>query len=146
MYYVNNFCYMYNKKFGLLSELQVEVLKLRAQGLSYADIAKKLNLSRAYVAMLELRAKRKIEIARKTLEIVSQIRAEALVKISKGTRLADIPSIVLKEADRRGIHLETNIIEIIRMVKLANPPCLEDGKTIRDIIFKVSPEGRLFLV
>ena len=146
MYYVNNFCYMYNKKFGLLSELQVEVLKLRAQGLSYADIAKKLNLSRAYVAMLELRAKRKIEIARKTLEIVSQIRAEELVKISKGTRLPDIPSIVLKEADRRGIHLETNIIEIIRMVKLANPPRLENGKTIRDIVFKVSPEGRLFLI
>jgi Tfx family DNA-binding protein len=96
--------------------------------------------------MLELRAKRKIEIARKTLETVSQIRAEELVKISKGTRLADIPSIVLKEADRRGIHLETNIIEIIRMIKLVNPPCLENGKTIRDIVFKVSPEGRLFLV
>jgi hypothetical protein len=32
------------------------------------------------------------------------------------------------------------------MVKLANPPCLENGKTIRDIVFKVSPEGRLFLI
>lgn len=134
------------KKFGLLSELQVEVIKLRFQGLTQEEIAKRLNLSRSYVSMLELRAKRKIEIARKTLEIISQIQSEELIAIDEGTSLADIPSILFKAADKKGIHLKTNIIEIIRMVKLANPSCLEKGKTTRKIIFKVSPEGRLFLI
>jgi len=134
------------KKFGLLSDLQVEVLKLRFQGFTQSEIAKRLNLSRSYVSMLELRAKRKIEIARRTLEVISQIQSEELIPIDEGTSLADIPSIVFKAADKRGIHLKINIIEIIRMVKLANPPCLEKGKTIRKIVFKVSPEGRLFLI
>lgn len=134
------------KKYGLLNELQVEILKLRAQGLTQAEIAKRLNLSRSYVSMIELRAKRKIKAAEETLKIVSLIQSQELIVIRKGTRLAEIPLVVLKTADKRRIHLKTNIIEIIRMVKLANPPCIRKGRTVRDITFKVSSEGRLILL
>lgn len=134
------------KKYGLLNELQVEILKLRARGLTQAEIAKRLNLSRSYVSMIELRAKRKIKAAEETLKIVSLIQSQELIVIRKGTRLAEIPLVVLKTADKRRIHLKTNIIEIIRMVKLANPPCIRKGRTVRDITFKVSSEGRLILL
>ena len=134
------------KKYGLLNELQVEILKLRAQGLTQAEIAKRLNLSRSYVSMIELRAKRKIKAAEETLKIVSLIQSQELIVIRKGTRLAEIPLVVLKAADKRRIHLKTNIIEIIRMVKLANPPCIRKGRTVREITFKVSSEGRLILL
>jgi len=134
------------KKYGLLNELQVEILKLRARGLTQAEIAKRLNLSRSYVSMIELRAKRKIKAAEETLKIVSLIQSQELIVIRKGTRLAEIPLVVLKAADKRRIHLKTNIIEIIRMVKLANPPCIRKGRTVRDITFKVSSEGRLILL
>jgi DNA-binding protein, Tfx family len=134
------------KKYGLLNELQVEILKLRARGLTQAEIAKRLNLSRSYVSMIELRAKRKIKAAEETLKIVSLIQSQELIVIRKGTRLAEIPLVVLKAADKRRIHLKTNIIEIIRMVKLANPPCIRKGRTVREITFKVSSEGRLILL
>lgn len=132
-------------KFGLLTKQQVEVLRLRAQGLTQAEIAKKLNLTRSHVSMIELRAKRKIKAAEETLKIVSSIQSQNLIVIKKGTRLADIPSMVLKAADKRNIHLKTNIIEIIRMIKIAYPPCLRNGRTIRNITFKVSEDGELFL-
>jgi len=134
------------KKYGLLNELQVEILKLRARGLTQAEIAKRLNLSRSYVSNIELRAKRKIKAAEETLKIVSLIQSQELIVIRKGTRLAEIPLVVLKAADKRRIHLKTNIIEIIRMVKLANPPCIRKGRTVREITFKVSSEGRLILL
>jgi len=133
------------RKFGFLTKKQVEVLKLRAHGLTQAEVARKLGTTRANISMIELRAKRKIRLAEETLKVVSSIRSQMSIRIEKGTYLADIPSIVLRSADKRGIHLKTNIVEIVRLVKMHTPPCIKKGRTTRTLLFKISPEGQLLL-
>jgi len=93
--------------------------------------------------MIELRAHRKISQARETLEAYKSTLTNHVIRIPKGTRFYEIPSLVLGEGDRWGIHLQSNIVEIIRMVKDLRPSCLGNGRTIRTISFVFNKMGKL---
>ena len=95
--------------------------------------------------MIEHRARRKLEKARGTLRAYESILSSHSVKVEKGTKLQEIPSFVLHEGDRFGIHLLSNLIEIIRMVKSIKPVCIRDGKTTRRLDFTFTQSGKLSL-
>ena len=134
------------RKYGSLTKSQFLVLKYRASGLSQLQTAKKLSTSRANVSMIELRAKKKVKRAEETLRAYQSILGKKyIVKIKEGTRLQEAPSIVLREGDKNRIHLNSNLVEIIRMVKRADPNCLKDGSITRDIEFSFNQNGNLSL-
>jgi len=93
--------------------------------------------------MIELRAKRKVELARETIRVYEAALDERRVRIPKGTKFYDIPPAILREGDRWGIHMQSNIVDIVRMVRAVRPNCLEDGRTKRAIYFEFNPSGRL---
>jgi HTH-type transcriptional regulator, fmd operon transcriptional regulator len=126
-----------------LTEVQYQVMLLRGRGLTQADTAKQLKTSRANVSMIELRALRRVAEARKTLDAYQSTLVEHSVRIPKGTRFYEVPAMVLKEGDRWGIHLQSNLVDIIRMVRQIRPTCLEDGRTTRALSFTFNPAGRL---
>ncbi|MHB1907409.1 MAG: Tfx family DNA-binding protein [Nitrososphaerales archaeon] len=128
-------------RLGLLTKRQFLVLQHRANGLSQLETAKKLSTSRANVSMIELRARKKIDRARDSLRAYDSIFSKHYVKINKGTRLQDIPRIVLSEGDRSKIHLRSNLVEVIRMVKSIDPPCLKEGRITRDLEFAFTQGG-----
>ena len=107
------------------------------------ETAKELGTTRANVSMIELRARRKVLLARETLRAYQSTLTEHHLVIPKGTKLYEIPTAVLREGDRFGIHIQSNIVEIIRIVKGLHPVCFEGGKTNRSISFVFNQSGKL---
>ncbi|HLD07180.1 MAG TPA: LuxR C-terminal-related transcriptional regulator [Candidatus Nanoarchaeia archaeon] len=57
----------------MLSDKELEVLKLRKQGLKQSEIAKKLKISQPAVSSFEKNAYRKIREASELLEIIKKL-------------------------------------------------------------------------
>lgn len=131
-------------KFGLLTERQYRVLTCRQMGMSQLQTAEELHTSRANVSMIELRARKNVERARETITAYESTLTSHPVTVPKGTRAYDIPPFVLREGDRCGVHIQSNIVEIIRMVREMDPPCLSNGgKTNRRVTFVFNQRGKL---
>jgi Tfx family DNA-binding protein len=128
---------------GLLTELQFKVLVCRGRGLTQSETARELRTTRANVSMIEHRARKRIELARETITAYHSTLTDHSVRIPKGVRSYDVPSIVLREADKYGIHLQSNIVEIIRLVRGLRPPVLTTGRTTRAISLVFNQRGKL---
>ena len=95
--------------------------------------------------MIEMRARRKILRARETLAAYEATLTDHSIEIEKGVRIFDVPPIVLREGDKFGIHLQTNFVEIIRLVKRSRPSVLRNGRTAKAIRFSFNEKGKLSL-
>lgn len=128
---------------GFLTESQYSVLACRGKGLTQRETAEELGTTRENVSMIELRARKRVQLARLTLEAYRSTLTDHVLSVPKGTRFYDLPSIVLREADRWGVHLRSNIVDIVRMVKEAEPACLRAGRTTRSISFVFNRAGKI---
>jgi HTH-type transcriptional regulator, fmd operon transcriptional regulator len=126
-----------------LTDAQFQVMLLRGKGLTQAEAAKQLKTTRANVSMIESRARRRVAEARRTLEVYQSTLVEHTIRVPKGTRFYEVPAIVLKEGDRWGIHLQSNLVDIIRMIRQIRPTCLEGGRVTRTLSFTFNPAGKL---
>jgi HTH-type transcriptional regulator, fmd operon transcriptional regulator len=131
---------------GFLTEKQYRVLSLRSKGYTQQEIAIELHTSRANVSMLEGRAKKQVKLARQTLSVFELSQSQYVVTIEPGIRLQKVAMIVLLEADKFQIHLQSNMVEILRMVKKQKPNSWSsDGITVEKIIFNFNERGKLSL-
>ena len=128
---------------GWLTEEQYKVLACRGKGMTQLETARVLGTTRANVSMIELRARRRVALARQTLEAYASTRTDHVVSIPRGTRFYEIPSAVLRVADRRGVHLRSSVVDIVRMVSGISPSCLASGRTTRSITFVFNGAGKL---
>jgi len=132
-------------RWGLLTESQYKVLVCRGKGMTQRETAVELGTSRANVSMIEARARRRVEMADQTLEAYKSTITDHAVIVPKGTRFYEIPSVILGEGDRCGVHLKSNIVDIVRMVNGVEPSALSGGKTNRSICFVFNKAGKLRL-
>ncbi len=110
------------------------------------EIGKELKMSRASVSMIEGRAKKQVLRARQTVQYFELVQKQYEVLVNSGTRLQQIPMIVLQEADRREIHLRCNMVEILRMVKKLKAECLgSNGRLTESLVFRFNERGKLSL-
>lgn len=58
----------------LLTEKEIEVLKLRKSGLTQVEVSKKIGISQAAVSSFEKNAFKKIEDSKKILKIADQLK------------------------------------------------------------------------
>ena len=132
-------------KLGNLTKQQFQVLLCRGRGLSQKETAAELGTTRANVSMIELRAGRKIQRASETLRAFESTRTDHMVEVGKGLRIYEIPPVVLREGDKFGIHLQSNFVDIIRLVRSIEPTCLKEGRTTRALRFSFNQRGQLRL-
>jgi HTH-type transcriptional regulator, fmd operon transcriptional regulator len=131
------------ERFGFLTKEQLLVLKERSQGLTQVETAKHLGTTRANVSMLELRAKKNLEKAAETLRAYESSLGDHKFRIEEETRLRAIPPLLFKEGDRFGIHLHTNLVEIVEMVKAMQPPAVNGRLISRDITATIGKDGKV---
>lgn len=133
---------------GFLTKKQFLILCLRDRGYLQREIAAQTHMSRSSVSMIEARARRQLNKATQTLKVFELARAQTqhIVTIEKGTRLQKIPMIVLGEADRFHIHLQSNMVDILRMVKKLRKRRFADGRTKAKIVFSFNERGKLSLL
>ena len=126
---------------GLLTERQIEVLKLRAQGYTQKRVAQQIGTSRENVVLLESRAKMNIERARATLDNLKYQGLAVSVEIPKGTHLVDIPRMILNRANRAKIKLGANFTRIYEDMRFKARNHVSGTRVSRPIVVTVYPDG-----
>lgn len=130
-------------KSGFFNQRQLKVLRLRAKGYTQLETANELGTTRANVSMIEWRARKKLERARQTLDAYEAVQSSHTLVIEKGTKLAEVPPIVLHKGDKLKIHVRSDLVEIIKLVRGVKPNCVADGKLSRNITFRINERGKL---
>jgi len=132
---------MARRKYGLLTEEQYEVLKLRIQGLTQKKIAEILKTSRENVAVVEKRAKRNIRLAEETLKAYKELLAITKVEIKEGTHLVDVPRIVINAADKVGVKLKANFTRIYDEIRFKAGECVKGTHVVKPIVILIYKNG-----
>lgn len=132
-------------KTGLFNQKQLKILKYRARGFTQSETAKELGTTRANISMIEWRARKKLKRARETIEAYEALQYSHRIVVSKGTKLAEVPLLILHEGDKHHIHVKSDIIEIVRLVRAIKPSVIKDGKIIRPIVFTINERGKLLV-
>jgi HTH-type transcriptional regulator, fmd operon transcriptional regulator len=145
--FAHRFTEFSRKRYGFLTEKQSRILFLRSRGLTQLEIAKQMKMSRASVSMIEGRARKQVVRARQTIQYFDAIQKQYEVVVNSGVRLQQIPMIVLQEADKNGVHLRSNMVEILRMVKKIKSNILGiDGRLMEKLEFRFNERGKLLLL
>jgi len=132
---------MKSKKVGLLTERQIEVLKLRAQGLTQEEVAQKLKTTRENISILEKRAYQNIKLARETLVALKSFGVAVTVAIKPGTHLVDVPRIILDKADEANIKVRANFTRIYDEIRFKAGDKVKRSRVVRQIYVKILPNG-----
>ncbi len=94
-----------------------EVIRYRAQGLTQAEVAKKLNTTRENVSEIEHRTRRKIEAAKATLAALQDLGATREVVIPSGTSIFEAVSMIIRRADVLGVKLLSSGDDILAAIR-----------------------------
>ena len=127
---------------GILTQRQMEILRMRREGMSSVEVARRLGTTRQNVTILERRANRKIEEAAATLRFVQESNLGIVVRIPAGTHILDATKMLLERADSEEIKLKTNMVELISWVKTSLGDSLSSGETVRECTVFISISGR----
>ena len=127
----------------LLTDRQIEVLRLRFQGLSQQEVAETLGTTRSNVSILEKRAHQNIYRAKRTLEKWKEIQAPISLKIPAGTDIFDVPSMIFKAADEKTIQLPVNSLEVIDQLRTKAPTLFKKRALPEDVQVYVTGGGEL---
>lgn len=88
-----------------LTPRQWEVVKMRAAGMTQAEVAKKLHTTRENVCIIERRARSKIRAAKATIVALQDLAAGKEMLLPSGTSVFEAVSSALVRADVLGIKL-----------------------------------------
>jgi len=129
------------RKYGLLTEKQYVVLKLRMEGRTQEEIARILNTTRENVSIIEKRAKENIRLAEETLKIYKSLLAAGEVVIRPGTHLVEIPKIVINEADKLKVKLRANFTRIYDEIRYRARECVSGTRVVKPIRIMIFKDG-----
>jgi HTH-type transcriptional regulator, fmd operon transcriptional regulator len=130
---------------SLLTDRQYEVLRLRQQGLSQAEVAKSFGTTRSNISILEKRAHDNIERAKRTLQQWMMIQAPISLKVREGTDVFDLPKMIFEAADRRSLQLPTTSLDIIVQLRRKAPQLFRRRAIMKDVEIFVTEEGEILI-
>jgi Tfx family DNA-binding protein len=126
---------------GLLTQRQIEVLRLRALGYTQKRVADQIGTTRENVVLIEGRARLNIERARATLDNLKHQGLAVSAEIPRGTHLVDIPRIVLNRANRAKIRLGANFTRIYEDIRFKAKDHVSGTRVVKPILVTVFPDG-----
>jgi Tfx family DNA-binding protein len=132
------------RKHGLFSELQFKVLQLRVkEGLSQAEIAKMLGTTRENITIIEKRAKRNLRLAKETIQAYKLLFCITKVNIEAGTRLVDVPGIVIRAGDSVGVKLNVNFTRVYDEIRFKAGDCVSGSKVVKPFTIAIFRDGNI---
>ncbi len=132
---------MARRVFGLLTELQLRVLKYRLEGYSYREIAGFLGTSHQNVCVADKRARENISSALETVKAYHIVSSRIRVVVKEGTHLVDIPRLVIRECDRVGVKLRADFTYIYKLLRYSVWPCIKGTYVVKPILILVDWNG-----
>ncbi|MFB6309721.1 MAG: Tfx family DNA-binding protein [Salinirussus sp.] len=130
----------------VLTERQVEVLELRATGLTQAEVADQLNTTVSNISGIERAAEDNVEKARRTLELVEGLRAATHLEIPAGTGIEEAVAAVYERGDEAGIEIAYARPELSARLFEQLEGVLSDGALEQSIKIGLTDQGEVFVV
>lgn len=127
---------------GLLTERQMQILRLRKGGLKQGEIASRLGTTRQNVAILEHRAMRKIEDAATTLHMLEAEGTVCVTVIPAGTHVLDAVRMIIDDADTNGIRLKGNMVDLVSWVRSNMEGSIISGRINTGIRVMILSDGK----
>ncbi len=130
---------------SLLTERQLEVLKMRNKGCSQQEVADILGTTRSNISILEKRAHQNILRAERTLQQWMMIQAPISLKVPAGTDVFDLPKMIFDAADKRSIELPITSLDIIVQLRRKSPRLFRKRAVQKDIDIYVTGNGEILV-
>jgi len=133
-----------NRRDTFFTNKQIEILKLRALGLSTDEIAQRLGVTKSDVHTIMRSIERTVAKAKNTLKLYAELVGGLRIIIDSGTPIESAMLRVLNEADIHNIKVSITGIEFaLKMVKDLGNDCidLEKGIILCPIEIVVKPNG-----
>jgi Tfx family DNA-binding protein len=131
---------------SFLTKRQIMVLRLRQSGLTQDEIARRIKTTRANVSLIEKRARENIDRSKETLKEWESIVSPVRIVIKKGTDVMKIPEIVFSEADKGGIHVKANSLDLITRIKKEKGSAIANRTLEEDIEVDITDTGEVSLL
>lgn len=129
----------------ILTDKQVEILKLRASGLSQTEIAKRFETSRANISATEKTARENIEKAKNTLGLVKMMEASLRVSIEPDTDLNNAVRTVYDKADLEGIWIGQSFPSLANMIRKEGKHKIRGRRVLSKIEIAITKEGEVIV-
>lgn len=128
---------------NVLTHRQAEVLALREQELSQAEIAERLGTSRANVSSVEASARENISKARETVAFAEALRAPVRVTVEAGTDLYEVPDRVYDRCDKAGVKVTYSAPDLMKIIGDAAGDAIVGREVTADILVGVTGDGNV---
>ncbi|MCX6660449.1 MAG: Tfx family DNA-binding protein [Candidatus Bathyarchaeota archaeon] len=138
-------CISMVKSLSLLTDRQIQVLRLRKRGLTQEETAKQLKTTRENVSILESRARRNITRARTTIEILEDLGVAVRVVIKPETPVLEMSKIIIKRADNANVKIKIDCIDLLERIKMKARNKIKGKKVVEAISVTVLPYGDLIV-
>jgi Tfx family DNA-binding protein len=129
------------RRYGLLTEAQVEIIRLRLAGLTQEEVAKRRGTTHQDVAAIEKRARRNLKLAEETIGTYEKLTSATSIEIEPGTHLVDVPRQVLNAADRANIRLKADFTRIYNEIKYKAAGSVEGTRVVKPITVHIQKDG-----
>lgn len=133
------------KNTNLLTDRQIQVLKLRSRGITQERVARQLKTTRENVSILESRARRNIKRAKATIEILEDLGMAIRITIKPETPVLEISNLILKKADDANVRLQLDCIDLLEKIKMKAKNKIKAKKVVNPISVVLLPYGDLLV-
>jgi Tfx family DNA-binding protein len=133
------------KNTNLLTDRQIQVLKLRSRGITQERVARQLKTTRENVSILESRARRNIKKAKATIEILEDLGMATRITIKPETPVLEISKIILKKADDANVRLQLDCVDLLEKIKIKAKNKIKAKKVVQPISVVLLPYGDLLV-
>ncbi len=134
------------EKIGLLTERQLQVLSMRKMGKKHEEIAKELGTSPENIYILEKRALKNLKTAFDTIKAAISGNVVLKIKVEKGTKLIEVPSLLIKKADEAGIKLKGNFTKIYDDIHYEASGSVKGNEVVKDIYVYILTDGSFYVL
>ena len=122
------------------------VLRLRQEGLTQDDIAKRIKTTRANVSLIEKRARENIDRSKETLKEWNSIISPVRLVIKSGTDVMKVPEQVFDEADKASIHVRVNSLDLLTRIKKEKGNIISNRSLTEDLEIDIAESGEVTLI
>ncbi len=130
----------------ILTERQIEVLRLKARGLSTSEIARRLGTTDANVSATERKARENIRRAERTLKLIKILEAPLRIVIPPESDLNDGVKGIYARANEAGIWISHNFPSLAAMIQQKAGEKIKGRRVLKEIEVAVTREGEILVM
>jgi Tfx family DNA-binding protein len=130
----------------ILTERQKEVLKLRNEGYSQEEIAKKFGQTKQNISAIERGARANVKKAENTIEFIKLLKAWVWFSVEENADLDEVIGKIYSEADKAKIHIAYDGLTLATKIREELMDKMRHRRIIRKFEVGITKEGEIILL